>query len=130
MKRFIALSLILALAAGGAFAQTLDGFQTAFSGFADDMAATLSMNSTIGTTWSDAYIGGFPHFGAGIFLGTTFAGKDGTAALFSAIGQPVPAELEALGYDNYRDIRFRPDRAIWRAEGRPFDLMFFHRAQS
>jgi len=97
MKRFIALSLILALAAGGAFAQTLDGFQTAFSGFADDMAATLSMNSTIGTTWSDAYIGGFPHFGAGIFLGTTFAGKDGTAALFSAIGQPVPAELEALG---------------------------------
>lgn len=97
MKRFIALSLILALAASGAFAQTLDGFQTAFSGFADDMAATLSMNSTIGTTWSDAYIGGFPHFGVGIFLGTTFAGKDGTAALFDAIGQTVPAELEALG---------------------------------
>jgi glucans biosynthesis protein len=41
-----------------------------------------------------------------------------------------PAELEALGYDNYRDIRFRPDRAIWRAENAPFDLMFFHRAQS
>jgi glucans biosynthesis protein len=41
-----------------------------------------------------------------------------------------PAELAALGYDRYRDIRFRPDRAIWRAEGLPFDLMFFHRAQS
>ncbi|HET7607933.1 MAG TPA: glucan biosynthesis protein, partial [Gammaproteobacteria bacterium] len=41
-----------------------------------------------------------------------------------------PAELELLGYDQYRDIRFRPDRAIWRAEGAPFDLMFFHRAQS
>jgi glucans biosynthesis protein len=41
-----------------------------------------------------------------------------------------PAELELLGYDRYRDIRFRPDRAIWRAEGLPFDLMFFHRAQS
>ena len=41
-----------------------------------------------------------------------------------------PAELELLGYDAYRDIRFRPDRAIWRAEGLPFDLMFFHRAQS
>jgi glucans biosynthesis protein len=41
-----------------------------------------------------------------------------------------PAELEALGYDRYRDIRFRPERAIWRAEGLPFDLMFFHRAQS
>jgi glucans biosynthesis protein len=41
-----------------------------------------------------------------------------------------PTELELLGYDRYRDIRFRPDRAIWRAEGRPFDVMFFHRAQS
>jgi periplasmic glucans biosynthesis protein len=41
-----------------------------------------------------------------------------------------PAELAGLGYDRYRDIRFRPDRAIWRAEGLPFDLMFFHRAQS
>jgi glucans biosynthesis protein len=41
-----------------------------------------------------------------------------------------PAELAALGYDRYRDIRFKPDRAIWRAEGLPFDLMFFHRAQS
>ena len=41
-----------------------------------------------------------------------------------------PAELAALGYDRFRDIRFRPDRAIWRAEGLPFDLMFFHRAQS
>ncbi|HSC14579.1 MAG TPA: glucan biosynthesis protein, partial [Gammaproteobacteria bacterium] len=41
-----------------------------------------------------------------------------------------PTELELLGYDRYRDIRFRPDRAIWRAEGAPFDLMFFHRAQS
>jgi glucans biosynthesis protein len=41
-----------------------------------------------------------------------------------------PAELEALGYDRYRDIRFRPDRALWREEDLPFDVMFFHRAQS
>ena len=41
-----------------------------------------------------------------------------------------PRELELLGYDRYRDIRFRPDRAVWRTEDLPFDLMFFHRAQS
>jgi glucans biosynthesis protein len=41
-----------------------------------------------------------------------------------------PAELQALGYDRYRDIRFRPDRALWRAQDLPFDVMFFHRAQS
>ncbi len=37
---------------------------------------------------------------------------------------------QLLGYDRYRDIRFRPDHAVWRAEGLPFDVMFFHRAQS
>ena len=25
-----------------------------------------------------------------------------------------PAELQALNYDQYRDIRFRPDHALWR----------------
>jgi periplasmic glucans biosynthesis protein len=51
-------------------------------------------------------------------------------AAFEPPDRAQPAELEQLGYDRYRDIRFRPDRAIWRAEGLPFDLMFFHRAQS
>ena len=37
-----------------------------------------------------------------------------------------PAELAALNYDQYRDIRFRPDHALWRSEGLPFDVMFFH----
>ena len=37
-----------------------------------------------------------------------------------------PAELAALTYDQYRDIRFRPDRALWRAEHLPFEVMFFH----
>jgi glucans biosynthesis protein len=40
-----------------------------------------------------------------------------------------PVELEELNYDQYRDIRFRPDRAVWRAEGLPFDVMFFHRGK-
>lgn len=37
-----------------------------------------------------------------------------------------PAELQALTYDQYRDIRFRPDHALWRNENLPFELMFFH----
>jgi glucans biosynthesis protein len=43
----------------------------------------------------------------------------------SASRQP-PAELAALTYDQYRDIRFRPDHALWRADKAPFELMFFH----
>src|SRR5262245_59863063 len=38
----------------------------------------------------------------------------------------APAELQALTYDQYRDIRFRPDHALWRAEKLPYELMFFH----
>ena len=34
--------------------------------------------------------------------------------------------LQALGYDVLRDIRFRPERALWRAQGLPFELQFFH----
>ena len=37
-----------------------------------------------------------------------------------------PAELQALTYDQYRDIRFRPDHALWRADSLPFEVMFFH----
>jgi glucans biosynthesis protein len=40
--------------------------------------------------------------------------------------RPPPAELQALSYDQYRDIRFRPDHALWRSEKLPFELMFFH----
>lgn len=38
----------------------------------------------------------------------------------------APAELRALSYDQARDIRFRPDRALWRDLGLPFEAMFFH----
>lgn len=35
--------------------------------------------------------------------------------------------LKSLTYDQFRDIRFRPDRALWRNARLPFELMFFHR---
>jgi glucans biosynthesis protein len=38
----------------------------------------------------------------------------------------VPAPLLRLNYDQYRDIRFRPDEALWRRERLPFELQFFH----
>jgi glucans biosynthesis protein len=45
---------------------------------------------------------------------------------YQASEHPPPAELKALTYDQYRDIRFRPDHALWRAESLPFEIMFFH----
>src|SRR5882724_10130499 len=47
-------------------------------------------------------------------------------APYKSSERPPPAELKALTYDQYRDIRFRPDHALWRPAGLPFELMFFH----
>ena len=45
---------------------------------------------------------------------------------YRSVSRKPPAELQALNYDQYRDIRFRPDHALWRPENLPFELMFFH----
>ena len=41
---------------------------------------------------------------------------------FAAPSASLPDQWANLGYDQYRDVRFRRDRAIWRGEGRPFEL--------
>ncbi len=38
----------------------------------------------------------------------------------------LPKALAELGYDAYRDIRFKPERQVWAGEGRGFTLDFFH----
>jgi glucans biosynthesis protein len=38
----------------------------------------------------------------------------------------VPKSLQDLTYDQYRDIRFDPNRAWWYREQLPFQLQFFH----
>ena len=38
---------------------------------------------------------------------------------------PADARMAALSYDDYRDIRFRPERSRWRDGGSLFQLQFF-----
>jgi glucans biosynthesis protein len=45
---------------------------------------------------------------------------------YRSSSRKAPPQLQALSYDQYRDIRFRTDRALWRADKLPFELMFFH----
>ncbi len=47
-------------------------------------------------------------------------------APFKPAAAVLPPDLQALDYDGYRDIRFQPDRALWRDAGLPFEAMFFH----
>ncbi len=42
----------------------------------------------------------------------------------------LPDPIRRLDYDQYRDIRFRPERALWRGEGLPFEVQFFHEGLS
>jgi glucans biosynthesis protein len=39
----------------------------------------------------------------------------------------LPGYLAEIAYDDYRDIRFRPDKSLWRGENLPFEVQFFHR---
>jgi glucans biosynthesis protein len=41
----------------------------------------------------------------------------------------LPKALENLSYDQYRDIRFNPEKAYWRNARLPFELAFFHQGQ-
>ena len=38
----------------------------------------------------------------------------------------IPERLLNINYDQWRDIRFIPAKALWRDEGLPFSLKFFH----
>jgi hypothetical protein len=87
----------MSLAATGLWAQDLAAFQDGFETFATDMAATLSYNATIGNNWSDAYIGGFPHFGVGISAGITTVPADSLKDLFTSMDVPIPSTVADIG---------------------------------
>lgn len=40
---------------------------------------------------------------------------------------PLPDYLAKLSYDQYRDIRFKRDQALWYGSGLPFQIELFHR---
>jgi glucans biosynthesis protein len=46
---------------------------------------------------------------------------------FEADRPELPEGFKGLSYDQYRDIRFRPVRSLWRGEGLPFQVQLFPR---
>jgi glucans biosynthesis protein len=45
---------------------------------------------------------------------------------FGSLDQALPEALAALDYDQHRDIRFRPDMALWRGLELDDEVQFFH----
>jgi len=46
---------------------------------------------------------------------------------FKEEGPGLPSELQNLTYQQYWDIRYKPDRFLWRGTRLPFEIAFFHR---
>jgi glucans biosynthesis protein len=55
-------------------------------------------------------------------LARTLAGK-----AYEAPDEKLPNALKDMNYDQYRSIRFLPERALWRGQKLPFEAQFFHR---
>ena len=45
---------------------------------------------------------------------------------YKAPAVELPKAVKDLSYDEYRDIRFRPARSLWRAANLPFEVQLFH----
>src|SRR3954467_2616422 len=52
--------------------------------------------------------------------------RDLAGAPFDATLPPLPEPLNRLDFDAYRDIRFRPERALLGSAGGPFRMQMFH----
>ena len=52
--------------------------------------------------------------------------RDLAGAPFDAAVPPLPEPLNRLDFDAYRDIRFRPERALLGSAGGPFRMQMFH----
>ena len=48
------------------------------------------------------------------------------ASSYKAPDKPAPKALKDLTYDQYRDIRYRADKNLWRNAGLLFEIAFFH----
>ncbi|MBQ4492439.1 MAG: glucan biosynthesis protein [Deltaproteobacteria bacterium] len=45
---------------------------------------------------------------------------------YRSTSEPVPDFLRKMDFDAWRDIRFRPEEALWKGQGLPFEIQFFH----
>ena len=49
---------------------------------------------------------------------------------FQADRNRVPDWMLTMSYDQWRDIRFRPDHALWHDRHQFFEVQFFHRGST
>ena len=65
--------------------------------------------------------------GAFTFANVVRRAADLAQAPYQRDAPELPEAFASLDYDGFRDIRFRPDHSLWRGDGLPFQVQFFHR---
>jgi hypothetical protein len=100
MKKLLLICGIILLFALSLPAQTIDyvtEYEDGFQAFAEEIAASLPFNATLGLSWSDAYIGQFPHFGVGLTVGATSIPFDIMEPVFNMLpGYSLPSNLDFI----------------------------------
>jgi hypothetical protein len=94
MKRLI-LVLFVLVSSTALFAAPVDfkDFQPGFDDFVQDLANGLSLNASTGLSWSQAYIGQFPHFGVGVTVGATTIPAKAVSTMADALGISLPSDF-------------------------------------
>lgn len=84
------------------------------------VAAALAVALLAGAAQAQAPVQGFD------FDSVTRLARERADKPYRAVSDKLPKDLAQLNYDQVRDIRWRPDRALWRNDKLPFEAMFFH----
>ncbi|MCS7009253.1 MAG: glucan biosynthesis protein, partial [Chthoniobacterales bacterium] len=85
-------------------------------------ATSVTVLTSITTASSQTWLRGTVTFEKLVDRAQTLAGKNYVPPAEDAL----PDWMQKLTYDQYRDIRFDPKKALWIGEGIPFRCMFFH----
>jgi glucans biosynthesis protein len=64
--------------------------------------------------------------GAFDYEALTKLARENARRAYASPSKTLPPDLAALDYDGVRDIRWQPERALWRDAQLPFETMFFH----
>lgn len=94
MRKAFLVVLVL-LSASAVFAVDFTDFQSGFSDFAQDLANGAPLNASTGLSWSQAYIGQFPHFGIGVTVGATTLSASAMKTMADALGVTLPSEFSS-----------------------------------
>ena len=99
MRRIVtilAIVMMLAMAPATVIAQTFEEYTDVIEGFAAGVASSLPLNSSVGLTWSDAYIGQFPRFGVGATVGFSTVPYATLEPIFTTLGLAQSIESSVI----------------------------------